>query len=330
MPRVTVNPSGHTFVAEGNDNLLDAALGSGLALDYGCSNGNCGLCKARLVSGTVERVRHQDFVLPAAEKSTGTILLCANAARSDLTLEAQVAGGAGDIPRQTVAARLKRIARLGDRVAVLHVQTSRTRRLRFMAGQNAILHWPDGPGVELPIASCPCDDRNLEFHVRATARDPFTTRALADASRGALLTVQGPTGTVVLDEGSQRPVIFLTWDTGFAPVKALIEHALSTERRPHIALWWLVPANDGPYMHNLVRSWEDAFDTFHYHPISVGDAPPDRAFEHPQLHRALADDPRWPESDLCAAGPSAFVRAARLLATQRGVPGDQWFDTTLK
>jgi len=53
---VVVRPSSHEFV-DGADTILDVALRSGLALNYGCSNGNCGLCKARVVSGQVQKVR---------------------------------------------------------------------------------------------------------------------------------------------------------------------------------------------------------------------------------------------------------------------------------
>ena len=40
---VTLRPSGHDFFVEGQDTLLEAALKAGLALNYGCSNGNCGV-----------------------------------------------------------------------------------------------------------------------------------------------------------------------------------------------------------------------------------------------------------------------------------------------
>ncbi len=48
---VKVLPSGHEFLVEGRDSILDAALYSGCNLAYGCSDGSCGLCKARIVSG---------------------------------------------------------------------------------------------------------------------------------------------------------------------------------------------------------------------------------------------------------------------------------------
>ncbi|MCK7580126.1 MAG: 2Fe-2S iron-sulfur cluster-binding protein [Chromatiales bacterium] len=42
VAHVHLLPSRHEFFVEGSDTLLEAALRAGLALNYGCSNGNCG------------------------------------------------------------------------------------------------------------------------------------------------------------------------------------------------------------------------------------------------------------------------------------------------
>lgn len=54
---VQVKPSGREFLVDGNDSLLEAALRAGLSLDYGCSIGSCGKCKARVLSGEVQKDR---------------------------------------------------------------------------------------------------------------------------------------------------------------------------------------------------------------------------------------------------------------------------------
>jgi len=100
----TILPSGHEFMVESNDTLLEAALRAGVSLNYGCSNGNCGECKARLISGDVKKVHAHDFVLKQAEKDAGAILLCSYAPINDVVIEATVAG-AKDIPVQKLSAR---------------------------------------------------------------------------------------------------------------------------------------------------------------------------------------------------------------------------------
>ena len=100
--------------------LLEGALRSGVPLNYGCSGGNCGLCKAKIVSGQVKKTRHHDFVLSEAEKIQGYVLLCSNTAVTDVEIEAPVAGGVQDIPFQEIAAKVKSITLLNQDVALLH------------------------------------------------------------------------------------------------------------------------------------------------------------------------------------------------------------------
>ncbi|MGE5155569.1 MAG: 2Fe-2S iron-sulfur cluster-binding protein, partial [Bdellovibrio bacteriovorus] len=50
---VKLIPSGHEFFVEGQESILDASVRAGLKLSYGCSSGNCGTCKARVLSGEV-------------------------------------------------------------------------------------------------------------------------------------------------------------------------------------------------------------------------------------------------------------------------------------
>ncbi|NOX92551.1 MAG: 2Fe-2S iron-sulfur cluster binding domain-containing protein [Gammaproteobacteria bacterium] len=51
--RIKVQPGNHEFWLEGNNSILNAGVHAGLALNNGCTNGNCGLCKARIISGSV-------------------------------------------------------------------------------------------------------------------------------------------------------------------------------------------------------------------------------------------------------------------------------------
>ena len=47
----------------------------------------------------------------------------------------------------------------------------------------------------------------------------------------ATVRVEGPRGEFVLDEASTRPLVFVAFDTGFAPIKSLIEHAMALDSR---------------------------------------------------------------------------------------------------
>jgi len=317
---VTLRPSGHEFFVEGRDSLLQAGLKAGLKLNYGCGNGTCGLCKARVVAGDVVKTTPFDYPLSDAERLQGYTLLCAHSAgSSEIVLEALEALGPGEIPEQELGVRVRALTPLAPDTLLLHVQTPRTARLRFLAGQGATLFGgagdADAQGA-YPIASCPCDDRNVHFHIARDEADPFAALLFTGAVKaGDALTLWGPAGDFVLAE-SDRPVAFLACDTGFAPVKSLIEHAMAVDAADSLSLDWLATRADGHYLANQCRAWAAAFDHFRY--ASHADASP--ADGARLAVAAMAAALPLAGTDVYVAGPSAFVDAATVALAAAGVP----------
>ena len=314
---VVVHPSRHEFFVDGADTILDAALRSGLALNYGCSNGNCGLCKARVVSGQVHKVRLHDYVLSEAEKRQGYTLLCSHTAVGDLVIEALESAEPADIPAQQIVAKIKTVQALGDDLMLLHLQTPRTSRLRFLAGQNLTLTAGES-SAQLPIASCPCDDRNLQFHVVRSAQDSFSQKVFGSLKTGDAVTLFGPWGDFVLRADSPRSIIFVACDTGFAPIKSLLEHAMALELSERLYLYWLATPPIGHYLANLCRSWADALDNFTYVPVAAEQSD---ALE--LLRRISADHADLHAFDIYLAGPEAFIRTATTTLREQGFPETQ-------
>lgn len=317
---VTLHPSRHEFFVEGADTLLEAALRAGLSVNYGCSNGNCGLCKARVISGQVQKVRPHDYVLSEAEKNQGYTLLCSHAAVGDLVLEALETSSADDIPQQQIVTRIKALEPLGEDVRLLHLQSPRNNRLRFLAGQSVTLTAGEA-SAQLPIASCPCDDRNLHFHIVRDAKDDFSRQVHEVLGAGDPVTVFGPWGDFVLRAESPRPILFVAGDAGFAPIKGLIEHAMSLDAAELLHLYWHASAPAGHYLANLCRSWADALDNFRYTALAEGGA---KAL----VGRMAQDHADLAAFDMYLAGPGAFVEEATKALAQQGFPPSQLVATT--
>lgn len=325
VAHVLVLPSQREFFVEGSDTLLDAALRAGLALNYGCSNGNCGLCKARLLTGQAKKVRNHDFVLSDADKARGMLLMCCHTAVTDLVMEAEEAGGARDIPLQQIDTRVRSIEFLKPDTALLHLQTPRTRRLRFLAGQYVTLQTGDSAAIDYPVASCPCDDRNLQFHVTRAAGNDFAARVFDGLKAGDTVILSGPRGEFVLREGSPHTQIFIAWDNGFAPIKSLIEHAMALDVAETIHLYRLAPASRGHYLDNLCRSWSDALDNFHYTPLLLPeDAINNSAILASQLGVVFEDHPELRDCEVYVAGSAALREAARAALLPKGLPTEQF------
>jgi len=313
---VTILPSGHEFYVEGNDTLLEAALRNGVSLNYGCSNGNCGDCRARLVSGEVKKIHAHDYVLKQAERDKGTLLLCAYAPVSDVVIEASVAG-ARDIPVQHLTARVKSVEAFGPEMAALHILVPRSQRLRFLGGQSIQLAVGEAQG-RYPIASCPCEDRHIEVQIPRRAGDAFAEAVFAGLKANDPVTLEGPYGEFVLDEDSPRPVIFLAFGAGFAPIKSLVQHAMSLDLAESMDLHWIADAA-GHYQDNLCRAWTDALDNFNYvphaQPVDLDVLLRAIALDYPDLHRF----------DVYAAGTAGALERAREHFVREGMHTARWF-----
>lgn len=296
--QATVIPSGHEFFVEGAESILEAGLRGGLALDYGCSNGNCGLCKIRVVSGETRKIKHHDYVLTEAEKGIGYVLGCCNTAVSDVVLEADEAQSANDIPNQSIPIRIKKIDHPSPDVLIVSTRTPRTSRLRFLAGQGATLSIDQVGSGFYPIASCPCDDMNLQFHIELGNQDPVASYLDESARANDLLMLEGPVGSFVLNENSPNPLIFIAEGIGFATIKGLIEHAMALDVAEKIFLFWIADNDESRYLNNLCRAWNDALDNFEYVPLEV------EAAEHLGdviLKHLQADDPSEFDYYLCGS-----------------------------
>lgn len=327
---VTVRPSGHEYFVEGHDSLLQAGLKSGLGFAYGCGNGTCGLCKARVLSGEVRRVHAHDYPLSEAERAQGHVLMCCYAPVSDVQIETLEASGPADIPAQTIVTEIRSVTPLGENTLLLHLQTPRSSRLRFLAGQSASLGTSVGGATDVhgtyPIASCPCDDRNIQFHVGRDQQDPFASALYAGALKARdAVTLTGPQGRFVLDATRGRPLVFAACDLGFAPVKSLVEYALSAEAAVSTTILWLATRPDGHYLSNQCRAWVDSLDGFAFTAERADDAATGAA----KLVSAWAANGKPGDSDVFVAGPAAFVHAASQAFREASVPESHLFLETL-
>lgn len=323
---VRLLPSMHEFLVEGADSILDAGLRAGMALDYGCSDGSCGRCRARVVSGETKQMRAHSFAISADDQARGECLLCSHTAVTDVVIEAHEAQAVTDIPTQHIAAWVKAIKRPVEDVLLLRLQTVRSNRLRFLAGQSVTLAIGDDLTGEYHAASCPCDADNLQFHIRRTPGDPLSEYLFNGLHYGDTINAIGPRGDFVLKPDSPNPIIFVAWDTGFAPIKSLIEHALAMEVAEAMHLYWIATTENGHYMHNLCRSWTDALDNISYTPLMAGgglEVECQAYVTNELLPRMLDEHSDLTGFDIYVAGPQRFTATATKLLGAHGVPPER-------
>lgn len=319
--KITVKPSGHSFEAEPSETLLQAGLRAGLNLTHNCANGSCGECRARLLSGAVAPHHHFDYHFTELEKQQGWFLMCSCQAAADVVVEAHESGTAAEIAEQQIHAKVSRVERLQDDVLQLTLRAPRSGGLHFLAGQSAALCFDGMQAQVLPIASCPCDSIQLRFHLRRRQGDPFSGFVFDGLRKGSEVVLQGPCGDFTLDEESTRPLVFIAWESGFAPVSSLIDHAIQKDENRSIDLYWLSAIPNGHYLSNYCRAWRDVLDDFRYHSIDLEPVGADRLEDVVErvvrVHTLLADH------DYYLALPQASLDLARSLLNEDGVPDEQ-------
>ena len=321
--QVRILPSGREFISEGNSNLLEAGLRAGLRLGYGCSNGNCGECLAKIVSGEVQKTRHHDYRIDEEKMASGHVLMCCNTAATDVVLEADEASDASGVPQQQITAKVKHINIVNNNVALIHLRTPRTNRLRFLAGQHVQLGGNGIPVASHPVGSCPCDDMHLHFQIPMVAGDEFSEYVFHSLKNSDLLDINGPAGDFILDEDSPRSLIFIAQQTGFAPIRSLVEHAMALELADSIHLVWIAEDKQDRYLDNLCRSWTDALDNFYYVPVDAGLEMDVENIGREIIKQLNLEPGKLADHDCYIAGEESFANACKKIMISSGLPTGQ-------
>jgi CDP-4-dehydro-6-deoxyglucose reductase len=316
---VRILPSGHEYFIEGNDSILEAGLKAGLYLDYGCTSGNCGACKCKVTAGAVRKLRHHDYVLSAREQEEGYILACSNTAISDLVIEANEAQVKDTLPHQVIRAVVRKVEQEGPELALLHVQTPRTHSLRFKAGQRVTVTTEDGISDQLYIASCPCDGRNLQFLIFAESKSPLIQAVYSGELAKQTVVLEGPEGGFVLNQDSSRPVVFMAKGSGLAPIKSLVEQAITIDDAEDISLILVGGNPAGSQLEKLCRSWNDALDNFHYKGTNKNITVDDLAN---QLVEEITENRK---TQIYLAGPLDWIESIKSTVEKQSIDTGEWF-----
>ena len=318
---VSITPSGKTVSVDGETHILEAALKQGVVLPYGCRNGACGSCKSRIVSGEVIQDAHQPSALTAEEASKGFALLCCARAASDLTIEARVVAAVGEIPIRKLPCRVSAIDKVAPDVIVIKLQLPASERLQYLAGQYVDLLLRDGTRRSYSMATAPGIAEGLELHVRHLPGGRFTDPAFGVVEPTLkvrdILRFEGPLGTFFLREDSDKPIVMVASGTGFAPIKAIVEHirGLTASKKfdRRMTLYWGGRRPHDLYMSELCERWAEEMEGFSYVPV-ISDALPQDNWSGRTgfVHRAaMADFPDMSGCEVYACGAPVVVDASR-------------------
>ena len=326
--QVSIQPSAHQYNCKDEETILQAALNNGIGLPYGCRNGACGSCKGKLVSGSIDYGNYSHTALSEEEKARGMALFCCAKPLSDVTIEAREVGAIKDLQVKILPSRVQSIERPADDVVVISLKLPANERLQFLAGQYIEFLLKDGKRRSYSMANAPHDDQFVQLHIRHMPGGHFTDHVFGKMKERDILRFEGPLGSFFLREESSKPIIFVASGTGFAPIKAVIEHAIYREMKRPMTLYWGGRRPKDIYMMDLCRRWAETVPGFTFVPV-VSDALPEDAWTGRTgfVHRAAAEDfPDMSGHQVYSCGAPIVVDSARRdFVTQCALPEDEFY-----
>ena len=330
--QITLQPAGRSFAVESDESILPAAIRQGVGLPYGCRDGACGSCKSKLLEGQVVHGPHQTKALSEAEEAAGFVLTCCARPQTDCVLQVRSVPGAGDFPVLKMPCRVISIERPASDVAVLRLQLPANQALKYRAGQYVEFILRDGARRSYSMATAPHalstadTPPAIELHVRHMPGGRFTDHVFSTLKEKDILRMEGPFGSFFLREDSDKPLILLASGTGFAPIKAIIQHLQHREIRRPAVLYWGCRRRADLYQHDWCVQAQSS--TLRYVPV-LSEPAPDDAWQGRTgfVHEAVIAD--WPDlsaHQVYACGTPLMVEAAQRDFVQRcGLPAEEFY-----
>jgi len=328
---ITLQPAHRQFSVERDEAILPAAIRQGIGLPYGCRDGACGSCKSRLLEGRVIHGAHQLKALSLAEEEAGLILTCCATPQTDCVVEARSVPGAGEYPVLKLPSRVLSIERPAADVAVLRLQLPANQNLKYRAGQYVEFILRDGARRSYSMANAPHlvgSPPALELHLRHMPGGKFTDHVFTAMKEKDILRMEGPFGSFFLREDATKPIVMLASGTGFAPIKAMLQHLQQSASTRPTVLYWGARRRADLYQNDWCVALAAEMPNLTYVPVLSEATPEDHWTGRTGfVHRAVMQD--WPDlsaHQVYACGAPVMVESAeRDLVALCGLPADEFF-----
>jgi CDP-4-dehydro-6-deoxyglucose reductase, E3 len=321
--QVLVQPSGRAFAVNPEEPILAAAIRQGIGMPYGCKDGACGSCKCKKLEGTVAHGPHQRKALSEEDEAAGFVLTCCGVPQSDVVLESRQVTDESAFPVRKMPSRVLSLEKKSHDVMVIRLQLPANDTLRYHAGQYIEFILRDGSRRSYSMAnaphmterseSSPHNPGGLELHVRHMPGGKFTDHVFTAMKEKEILRVEGPFGSFYLREDSDKPMILLASGTGFAPIKAVIEHMQHKGIAREATLYWGGRRPADLYLDDWVRDKMAEMPSLKYVPVISNALPEDNWTGRTGfVHKAVMEDfPDLSGHQVYACGAPIVVDSAR-------------------
>jgi NAD(P)H-flavin reductase/ferredoxin len=259
--KVAVEASDIEFPCEPGETVLDAAERAGYSLPYSCRKGVCSTCEGDLLRGDVA-LGFRNRVGPSSN-----LLFCQARPRSDIVIHPKRIQRRDPDARKTVTAKVYRIDRPVDDVAILQLRFPAGIRVKFLAGQYLRVKMAAGDTRNFSMANPPHESDGVQLHVRHVPGGRFSEAVLAALRKGDTLDVELPFGDFYLRPDSEKPMVCLATGTGFAPLKSIVEDLIKRGNKRPLHLYWGSRRRRDLYLVDLPQKWAARMAWFRFIPV---------------------------------------------------------------
>jgi len=315
---VSVDQFDRPVVVETGQTILDAALAQGFDYPHGCRSGNCGACKSTLISGEVDLIPYSDYALEPGERAQGMILACRAVPWSDCRIATIEPDQVVAHARRVMTCRVRAIERATHDINILRLAVIEGGPLDFSAGQYARVRFASLPARDLSMANRP-DQPEIVFHVRSVAGGAVSRYVAESLKAGETVRVEAPFGVSYLRTGHRGPILAIAGATGLAPIKSILDTALSLGFKQEIRLYFGARGARDLYLVEHFRSLARNHGNLTYQPVlsePAGESGYRTGLVTDAVKRDIDDLDGW---KAYIAGPPAMVEAAAKILSARGL-----------
>lgn len=297
--QLKLEPSNVSYDVLADLSILDSSILANVFLDHGCKQGDCGNCKAKLISGSVRTSLDEEI-------KDGEVLTCMSYPTSDLVLQANFIPELSQIKVLNLPCKVSNIQIIKEQYLMLTFKIPPNSNFKFLPGQYIDLSY-QGVTRSYSIASLLSSENTFDLHIRLYKNGEFS-QLLKTISLAQTMRFSGPKGTFFIRQSEKR-ILLLASGTGMAPIHAMVQNLIEKDDKRKIFIYWRMRQGKHFYLENLFQSSE--YENIKFIPY-ISESDPNWCGRFGSMHDILALDFLTLENfSVYVCGSTGFIEEAK-------------------
>lgn len=314
--KVTMEPSGKSFLVSPGETILDAGLRQQFDLPYNCQEGDCATCMGRLLDGDVHYPNVEPCALTPAEINEGNILTCCSSPNKDCIIWLEGVSAPEDISEITIDCPLISCTPLNESITEITVSIAEHAEFHWQAGQYATLH-NTSTHDSRPYTIANFGQEKCIFYLQHTVA--YNQTLIEQIKQDEQITLTGPFGECIYHaEPADIPLLLIAGGTGFAQLRTIAEAAFLDQYPGPIHAFWGVRNKKDFHSIDLLKQWQTQYTNFKYI-LAVSETVTNWQGNTGLIHEVVLNNyPNLTDCRCYVSGPSAMITTVKQAFIEHG------------